>query len=90
LALANRIDHEQLWRGAGMDRDKMTPEQRDRLDAGVNLRRYADLLGNGGWRIFPPRPGLSFRASTLDKAVEMARRDEDRHARADARKGEAS
>lgn len=24
-ALADRIDHEQLWRWAGMDHDKMTP-----------------------------------------------------------------
>lgn len=40
-ALANRIDHEELWRWPGMDRDKMTPEQRDRLMAGVYLRRYA-------------------------------------------------
>jgi hypothetical protein len=78
LALADRIDPEKLWRWAGMDHHKMTPEQRDRMEAGVNLRRYADLLGNGGWRIFSPRPGLSFRASTLDKAIEMARREEAR------------
>lgn len=44
-ALANRIDHEELWRWAGMDRDKMTPEQRDRLMAGVHLRRYAHDRG---------------------------------------------
>lgn len=42
LALANRIDHEELWRRPGMERDTMTPEQRDRLDAAVYLRRYAD------------------------------------------------
>lgn len=40
-ALAGRIDHEMLWRLPAMDRDKMTQEQRDRLDAAVNLRRYA-------------------------------------------------
>ena len=40
-ALANRIDHEELWRWAGMDHDKMTPEQKDRHWAGVHLRRYA-------------------------------------------------
>ena len=40
-ALANRIDHEELWRLPGMRRDSLTPEQRDRLDAGVYLRRYA-------------------------------------------------
>jgi hypothetical protein len=43
--LANRIDHEQLWRGSPLDRDKLTPEQRDRLDAGVYLRRYAHDRG---------------------------------------------
>jgi hypothetical protein len=45
-ALANRIDHEELWRWPGMDRDKMTPEQKDRLMAGVYLRRYARDRGN--------------------------------------------
>lgn len=45
-ALANRIDHEELWRRPGMDRDKMTSEQQDRLMAGVYLRRYAMDRGN--------------------------------------------
>jgi hypothetical protein len=40
-ALANRIDHEELWRHSPFDRVSMTPEQQDRLDAGVYLRRYA-------------------------------------------------
>lgn len=44
-ALANRIDYEELWRRPGMKRDGMTQEQRDRLDAGVNLRRYARARG---------------------------------------------
>lgn len=39
--LANRIDNEELWRRSPFDRDGMTQEQRDRLDAGVYLRRYA-------------------------------------------------
>ena len=43
--LADRIDHEELWRRPGMERDTMTPEQRDRLNAGVNLRRYASGRG---------------------------------------------
>lgn len=43
--LANRIDFEELWRLPLLDRDKFTPEQRDRLDAGVNLRRYARQRG---------------------------------------------
>ena len=41
-ALANRIDHEELWRRSPFDRDDMTQEQRDRLDTGVYLRRYAN------------------------------------------------
>lgn len=45
-ALANRIDHEELWRWAGMDHHKMTPEQKDRMWAGVHLRRYAHDRGN--------------------------------------------
>lgn len=45
-ALANRIDHEELWRWPGMDRDKMTSEQQDRMMAGVHLRRYASDRGN--------------------------------------------
>jgi hypothetical protein len=45
-ALANRIDHEELWRWPGMDHDKMTPEQKDRMLAGVYLRRYASDRGN--------------------------------------------
>lgn len=44
-ALANRIDSEELWRRNPFDRDQLTQEQRDRLDAGVNLRRYAHGLG---------------------------------------------
>ena len=44
--LADRIDHEKLWQWAGMDHDKMTPEQRDRHMAGVFLRRYASDRGN--------------------------------------------
>lgn len=45
-ALADRIDHEELWRWAGMDHDKMSPEQKDRMWAGVHLRRYASDRGN--------------------------------------------
>jgi hypothetical protein len=45
-ALASRIDHEELWRLSGSDREKMTPEQNDRLMAGVYLRRYAMDYGN--------------------------------------------
>ncbi len=77
-ALADRIDYEELWRRAGMDRSSFTPEQKDRLDAGVELRRYADLLGSDCWRIYPPRPNLHYRASTLESVVQMARKDEAR------------
>lgn len=75
LALADRIDHEQLWARVGLERSGWTQEQRDRCDAGVELRRYADLLGQNHWRIFPPRPGLCFSASSLDAAIKMARKD---------------
>lgn len=44
-ALANRIDHEELWRLSPFDWEKLTPEQKDRLDAGVYLRRYAHDRG---------------------------------------------
>lgn len=73
--LADRIDHEKLWSWAGMDHYKMTPEQRDRMNAGVYLRRYADLLGSNHWRLFPPKPSLSYRAETLDEVIAMARKD---------------
>jgi hypothetical protein len=78
LDLADRIDHEELWRWAGMDHHKMTPEQRDRMNAGVALRRYAQLWAPGRWVVFPPVGPVRFSASTLDKAVEMAKRDESR------------
>ena len=39
--MANRIDHEELWSRPGMEHHSLTQDQRDRLDAGVNLRRYA-------------------------------------------------
>jgi hypothetical protein len=41
-SLADRIDHEQLWRRSPFDRDQLTQDQLDRLDAGVALRRFAD------------------------------------------------
>ena len=79
LELADRIDHEKLWRRPGVDRiDKMTPDQLDRLDAGVMLRRYADLLGSNDWRIYPPKPSISYRGPTLDAVVAMVRRTEQR------------
>lgn len=40
-ALADRIDHEELWRRPGLEYDSMSPEEQDRLMAGVYLRRYA-------------------------------------------------
>ena len=72
LDLADRIDHEELWRRAGLFRKGMTPEQCDRLDAGVALRRYADLWAPGRWVVFPPVGPVHFSASTLETAVEMA------------------
>lgn len=40
-ALADRIDHDELWRRPLFERDTLSQEQRDRLDTGVHLRRYA-------------------------------------------------
>lgn len=77
MELADKIDQEQNWRLSGIDqRDRLTQEQQDRVTAGVMLRRYADLMAPDSWRLFPPKrlgAGIaSFRASTLEKAVEMA------------------
>lgn len=79
LDLADRIDHEKLCLRAGLEREKWEQEQRDRCDAGVHLRRYADLLGSKSWRIYPPS-GIPtrFSAGTLDDVVAMAKRDESR------------
>jgi len=92
LALADRIDHEQLWKRPGLDRFKMTEDQQARLDAGVMLRRYADILTPNRWLVIPPTGFVQYSAGTLDKAYEMAKRDEERKAaqadsmRADGRK----
>lgn len=70
--LADRIDHEQLWRWAGMDHGKMTAEQKDRYNAGVALRRYADLQEPGRWVLFPPSGAVHYSASTLEAVSKMA------------------
>jgi hypothetical protein len=79
-ALADRIDHESLWKRPMMCRDQMTDEQRDRLDAGVMLRRYSDLLAPGRWLVVPPTGSVQFSAASLDKVTEMAKADQDRKA----------
>lgn len=76
--LADRIDHEQLWRWSPLDRPQLTPEQCDRLDAGVALRRYADLWGPGRWVVFPPAGAVHFSASTVEMAFKMAKSHEAR------------
>jgi hypothetical protein len=78
LALADQIDHEKLWRRAGIDRQNMTPDQRARLDAGVMLRRYANIMTPGHWLLIPPTGPVQFGASTLDEVYEMAKRDQAR------------
>jgi hypothetical protein len=87
LALANQIDHEKLWQLPAMDRDKLTDDQRNRLDAGIALRRYADILEPGRWLVIPPTGSVQFSAGSLDKAYEMAKRDEERKTAA-AEKGQ--
>lgn len=44
-ALANRIDFDEQWRRSPLD-ESMTWAEKDRRDAGVNLRRYAHDRGN--------------------------------------------
>ena len=81
-ALADRIDHEKLWKRPMMYRDRLTDDQRDRLDAAVNLRRYADLLAPGRWLVLPPTGNFQFSAGSLEAVTEMAKRDQDRRAMA--------
>lgn len=78
MELADRIDYEKLWGRPGLEQFDWPQDKRDRMMAGVMLRRYADLLGNDGWRLYPPHPGTSFRATTLDDVVDMARAEERR------------
>lgn len=74
LALADRIDHEQLWRRPGLEHRDWPQEKRDRMRAGVELRRYADLLGQNCWRVYPPKAGISYRADSFEKLVETVAR----------------
>lgn len=80
LALADRIDHEKLWKRSAMDRFDMTEDQQARLDAGVMLRRYADILEPGRWLLIPPTGPMQFSAGSIDAVCEMAKRDETRKA----------
>lgn len=77
-ALADRIDHEKLWKLPFMRHGRLTDQQRDRMNAGCMLRRYADLLAPGRWLVLPPTGNVQFSAGSLDKVYEMAKRDEDR------------
>lgn len=83
-ALADRIDHEELWRRPALEHGKMTQEQRDRMNAAVELRRWADRKKPGRWIIVPPDGPTQFSAQSLDGAVEMAKRDEMRRKVRDA------
>lgn len=76
--LADRIDHEKLWAHAALEHRDWPQDKRDRMNAGVALRRYSDLWKPGHWVIFPPVGPVHFSAGTLDKAVEMAKKDETR------------
>ena len=42
--LADRIDHEELWRRPGLEHLDWPQDKKDRMMAGVNLRRYASKL----------------------------------------------
>lgn len=74
MELADRIDCDQLWRLSGIDQRNLSQEQRDRLDAGVALRRYADLWQPGRWIVFPPTGPVHFSASTLEQAAKNAKK----------------
>lgn len=80
-ALADRIDHEQLWRRPALEHDSMTQDQRDRLNAAVELRRWADAKKPGRWLVIPPDGPVQFSSATLDGAVAMAKRDQERRER---------
>lgn len=77
MELADKIDHEQNWRHSGIFQDDhLTQDQKDRVLAGVMLRRYADLMAPESWRLFPPKSVVShsYRAATLEAVVKMAER----------------
>ena len=77
MELADKIDHEQNWRHSGIfQRDHLTQDQKDRMLAGVMLRRYADLMAPESWRLFPPKSVVShsYRAATLEAVIKMAER----------------
>ena len=79
MELADRIDYERLCLRPGLTHRDMTPEQRDRMNAGVELRRYAQIWKADRWIVIPPTGPVRFSASTLDKAYEMAKKDEARN-----------
>jgi hypothetical protein len=70
--LADRIDHEQLWRLAMLERPNLSADQRDRLDAGVELRRWATAKRPWRWVIISPEGSTQFSASTLQRVAGMA------------------
>lgn len=85
--LADRIDHEKLWSRPALEHRDWPQENRDRMDAGVALRRYSDLLEPNRWLIFPPSGPVQFSAVTLDDAVRMAKKEEARRAASTSPKG---
>ena len=85
MELADRIDHEELWRRPGLEHLEWPQDKRDRLEAGVQLRRYADLLQPGRWLIIPPTGPVQFSAQTLGAAYAMAVKHEGRAAAPSAR-----
>jgi hypothetical protein len=77
-ALADRIDHEELWRRPAMEHRDWSQDKIDRMNAAVELRRWANAKKPGRWLVIPPTGPVQFSADTLQKAAEMAKKHVDR------------
>lgn len=71
--LADIADPDQLWRRAGLDKLKFSPEQRLQLDAGVALRRHAEhvrrvreLIGTGKSLVITPLSPNGTTSTTIE------------------------
>lgn len=64
--LADRIDSKELWKLPGMEHSSLSPSEKNELDAGVNLRRYASLLRDKEDQAKPGR--VYIRGSKLERA----------------------
>lgn len=65
--LADRIDPDELWGLPGMEQINLRQDQKDRLDAGVNLRRYASMLRDVEKKATPGR--VYMRGSKIERVT---------------------